>query len=221
MGSLSIYEQFTSEDYQAFLLLSTRVEEGAAFGYEPFPGSFLGPSKNDIFLQQDVLPLLAEFYCNTYDKNCVTLSHIHDAPDGSIPILPKVNQHSRLRIGTEIFGSILSSRHAKSAKILARFISDVDNTVDTYPGQVQFYFEHVIYLPEGPRTHYLAFVRWYKPAENHRIRFYCRIDNNDKSSNIELWNAEFYEMGRDCIIPIHNILGRFVSGKFITVFKIV
>jgi hypothetical protein len=211
--SLSIYDNYTDEDYKAFHLLSTTIEEGAAFGFELFPGSFLGPSKKDVLLSQDILLLLEEFYHNAYNKNFVVLSHIHNALEGSIPILPKVNQFSRLKIGTEIFGSVLSSRHAKSAKILAHFISD-DNTTDTYPGQIQFFFEHTIYLQDGPRTHYLAFVRWYKPVKNHKIRFYCKIDDDDNSCNIKLWNDEFYEMERDCIIPIHNILCQFVSGSF-------
>jgi hypothetical protein len=211
VGSLFIY---TDKDYQTFRLLSANIEEGVAFGTEPFLGSFLGPSKKDASLQQDILLLLADFYHNTYDKNFITLSHLHNASDESIPVLPKVNQFSRLKIGTEIFGSMLSSRHAKSAKILARFILS-DNTSDTYPGQIQFFFEHTIWLPKGPKTHYLAFVRWYRPAENHKIRFHCKIDKDDnKTCNIELWKPEFYEMGRDCIIPIHNILCRFVSGSF-------
>ncbi len=127
--------------------------------------------------------MLADFYCNTYNKNFVTLSYIHNALDYSIPVFSNVDQFSRLRIGTEIFRSTLSSRHAKSAKILAHFFSD-DDTFDTYPGQIQF-FEHTVYLPEA-KTHYLAFVRWYKPAENHKIRFHCKIDDDDKSSNIDL-----------------------------------
>jgi hypothetical protein len=143
--------------------------------------------------------------------HCRTL--VHNAPEHSIPVLPKVNQFSRLKIGTEIFGSVLSYRHAKSAKILAQFILN-DDTIETFPGQVQFFFEHTVYLQEGPRTHYLAFVRWYKPAENRRTRFYFKIDDDANSCNIELWSDKFYEMGRDCIIPIHNILCRFVSGTF-------
>ncbi len=213
VGSLSIYDKYTDEDYKAFRLLSTTIEEGAAFGFETFPGSFLGPSNENVSLPNNILLLLADFYSNAYDRNFVALSHIHNASEDSIPVLPQVNQFSRLRIGTEIFGSTLSSRHAKSAKILARFILS-DDTTDTYPGQVQFFFEHTVDLKEGPKTHYLAFVRWYKLAENRRIRFYFKIDNDTDSCNIELWNDEFFEMGRDCIIPIHNILCRFVSANF-------
>ena len=157
---------------------------------------------------------MANFYHNTYKKDFIILSQIHNAPDSFIPINPNINQFSRLRIGTEIFGSTLSSRHIKSAKILARFFtSDNDDISDIYPGQVQFFFEHTVYLPEE-KTHYLAFVRWYEPAENYKTRFHCKIGDDDKSCNIELWKSEFYEVGRDCIIPIHNILCRFVSGSF-------
>src|SRR3989337_4393886 len=45
VGSLSIYDKYSDEDYQTFRLLSTNIlKEGATFGDEPFPGSLLGPS---------------------------------------------------------------------------------------------------------------------------------------------------------------------------------
>jgi len=109
VGSLSVYNEYTDEEYQTFCLLSSTIEEGAAFGFEPFPGSFLGPLKKDVLMQRDIQCILAEFYCNMYNENFVALSHIHDAPDGSIPVLPTIDQFSRLRIRTEIFGSTLSS----------------------------------------------------------------------------------------------------------------
>jgi len=62
VGSLSIYDDYSDEDYQTFRLLSANIlEEGAAFGNEPFPGSLLGPSNKDAYLQQDILLLLADF----------------------------------------------------------------------------------------------------------------------------------------------------------------
>ena len=33
-----------------------------------------------------------------------------------------------------------------------------------------------------------------------------------KICNIELWKKDFYELSQDCIIPVHNILGRFIAG---------
>src|SRR6266498_1686718 len=81
VGSLSVYNEYTDEEYQAFRLLSTNIEEGAAFSFEPFPSTFLSPLKKDVILRQDFLRLLADFYCNTYNKNFVLLSYIHNAPE--------------------------------------------------------------------------------------------------------------------------------------------
>ena len=82
-----------------------------------------------------------------------------------------------------------------------------------YPGQVQFFFEHTIYYPQAS-IHSLALVKWYKPV-HHKVRYHCQVDNDDiNSCNIELWSNEFYGMSRDSIIPIHNILGKFIKCKF-------
>ena len=71
----------------------------------------------------------------------------------------------------------------------------------------------MIQLPEGEMTHSLVFVRWYKKPDDKRNQFHCQIDGNLKIYNIELWNKSFYDLGRDCIIPIHSILGQFVAGN--------
>ena len=153
-----------------------------------------------------------EYYCNAYENAFATVSNIHTSSEDSIVILSKVNQFSRLRVGAEVFGSTHSPRYIKSANVLSQFVID-DNTTDIYPGQVQFFFEHTIQLPEGPATHSLAFVRWYDKADDRRSRFHCQIGNDDeKICNIELWKRDFYELSRDCIIPIHSILGRFIAG---------
>jgi hypothetical protein len=84
------------------------------------------------------------------------------------------------------------------------------------PIRFSFFFEHVIYLNNSsqPLTHSLALVKWYKSVQNHRIRFHCQVDNDIKSCNIELWTNEFYDMSRDSIVPIHNLLGKFVKCNF-------
>jgi len=41
------------------------------------------------------------------------------------------------------------------------------------------------------------------------------FDGKEKSSNIELWQNEFYDMDRDCLIPIHYLFGQFVSSEFV------
>jgi hypothetical protein len=55
------------------------------------------------------------------------------------------------------------------------------------------------------KTHQLAFIKWYKSAPNQQTRFYTSIDYNEKSSNIELWQNESYDIERDCLIPIYYL----------------
>jgi hypothetical protein len=143
--------------YFEFLSMSKNVKEKAGIGTEPFSGSLLKPKK-EVSLPQDILRLLVDYYDNAYDRSFATLSDIHNASLGTIAVLPKANQFGRLRIGAEVIGS-KCSRYIRSSNVLSQFILDDDNTTDTYPGQVQFFFEHTIHLPEGPKNHYLAFVR--------------------------------------------------------------
>jgi hypothetical protein len=96
---------------------------------------------------------------------------------------------------------------------LSNFITS-DNRVDCYAGQVQYFFKHTIDFEDGPAEHYLAFVQWFKPAEASNVRYYFSIDDEERTCNVELWKNEFYPDGRDCIIPVHNILCRFVPVKY-------
>ena len=59
----------------------------------------------------------------------------------------------------------------------------------------------------------MAYVRWYKPAETSKVRYYFSIDNDEETCNVKLWKNEFYSYGRDSIIPVQNILCRFVPVK--------
>ncbi|PKK66373.1 hypothetical protein RhiirC2_784882 [Rhizophagus irregularis] len=65
-------------------------------------------------------------------------------------------------------------------------------------------------LPDGELEHNLSFIQWYQPANSH---YYFSIED-DEICNVELWGTEFYPEGRDCIIPVHNILSRFVPIKY-------
>ena len=190
--------------------MSKNVKDNAGVGSEPFPGKLLKPMKKDVNLPLEVLTLLVDYYHNAYSYPFVTLSNVHNSSTESIVILPKINQFEKLRLGAEIFRLTFSKWYIRLANILAQFILD-DNITDTYLGQVQFFFEHSIVLPEeGLVTHYLTFIRWYVAAEDRRSWFHCQIDK--EICNIELWKNNFYELGHNCIIPIHNLLSRFVAG---------
>ena len=95
----------------------------------------------------------------------------------------------------------------KKSYIRAKFLAQRDNTVDVYPGQVQFFFQHTI----GNTTHNLAFVRWYRPHQTRRFHF--ALANEAHSCGVEMWQQEFYSDSHDCIIPVQMILSHFVSYK--------
>ena len=211
-GSLSVLDDFESDEYQNFIRLS-RIEDESAIGTEPFPGELMNPCQ-ETNLPKDILDLLVEYYNNLYDDSFMSISSITASSINCNVVNPRIKQYGRLGIGADIYGSVQAARHEKSSYILARFVQN-DDTVDTYPGQVQFFFEHTIYLNNKSITHSLALVKWYKPVQDHKIRYYCQVDDDDiNSCNIELWSNEFYNLGRDSIIPVHNVLSKFIKSKF-------
>ena len=80
-----------------------------------------------------------------------------------------------------------------------------------FSGSNSVFLKHTIDLPERAFEHNLAYVRWYKPAS---ARYHFSIDDDEQTCNVELWSKDFYPKSRDCIIPVHHILGRFVPVKY-------
>jgi len=211
-GSLAALDDFTGDEFQDFIRLSL-IDDDSAYGTECFPGSLMKPCQ-ETNLPKHILDLLVEFYESLYNDSFISIYSIAGLTN-NVVVNCKIRQYGRLRIGSDVYGSIQASRHEKSSYILARFLQD-DGTIDIYPGQVQFFFEHTIYLNNNPHplTHSLALVKWYRPVQDHEIRYYCQVDSDIESCNMELWTNEFYAMARDSIIPVHNILGRFIKCDF-------
>ena len=130
----------------------------------------------------------------------------------------QINQHARLKLGTEIFGSVISGRHEKNATILAKWKAVNDESVDIYPGEVQYYIEHTLRLPEGARTHRLMYVKWYKPASSSSVRFRHSF-MEPEISNTELWKPEFYQEGCDLLLAVYRILCRATKLKYVKLGK--
>lgn len=216
-GSLALYDGFDFAELYRFRQIFHHHINDTITGSEHFPGEMLNPRKNNVSLPNDIYEILVQYYNNAYNWEFMTISEaasVETISDDFIVVLPNVNQFGRIRIGAEIFGSTIAPRYKINSHILAKFIQDNDTT-DIFPGQVKFFFTHTIELPTGTTTHHLAFVKWYLPASNHRIRFYCKIDDDNDGCNVELWKSQCYEVDRDSIIPIHNIYSRFVPSKFV------
>ncbi|RHZ76577.1 hypothetical protein Glove_196g101 [Diversispora epigaea] len=131
-----------------------------------------------------------------------------------IVIQSKIKQYSRLRLGSDIYGSTISARHIKLLFVLAKFIQD-NGEIDTYPGQIQFFFEHTTLISDlTNRTHSLALIKWFKPVKDYKTHFYCQVNNDIENCNIEIWIKNFYQLSRDSIIPIHNLYSKFIKCDF-------
>jgi hypothetical protein len=210
VGSLSEMDQFGHDEMRRFWMYSRTIQESTISGKEPFPGEMLKPFSENIPLSADgILDLMVAYYNDTYENLKFRKPFETDSLN-SIIIPLRINKYCRCRIGSEIFGSTFSPRHQKSSYILAKFASE-DDSIDIYPGQIQFFFVHEISTNRiNIENHYLAYVRWYKKTKN---RFHFSI-NEEQMCNVELWDTEFYPKSRDCIIPVHHILGRFVPVKY-------
>ena len=123
-----------------------------------------------------------------------------------------------MQIGAEIFGSVMSGQHEKNATILAKWKAVNDESVDVYPGEVQYYFEHTLRLPGESRKHLLAYVKWYKNASTSDIRFRHSF-MEPEVSNTELWKVEYYQESCDSLLAVHRILCRAIKYKNVTVGK--
>src|SRR2546421_4486781 len=163
---------------------SRNIRQSIATGSEPFPGEMLNP-QSELVLSKKMLDLMVEYYLASYE-NFDFQAPFDDGPEDSIVISRvTINKFGRCRIGSEVFGSTMSSRHVKSSFILVNFITRDDN-VDCYAGQVQYFFKHIVDFEDG--------------------RYYFSIDDDEETCNVELWKNEFYSYGRDSIIPVQNIL---------------
>jgi hypothetical protein len=208
VGSLA----FTAEREELHHFLSIRHNTSTSFklyGTEPIPGQMLKPSYLRVVMPSELRRFLCEWYAILYEKEQEEILGYMDLV---------INQHARLQIGAEIFGSMISSHQEKNATIFAKWEAASDDSTDVYPGEVQYYFEHTLRFPEGPKTHLLAYVKWYKCAPSSSIRFRHSFMEPD-ISNTELWKAEYFPEGCDSLLAVHRILCRAIKLNNIRVGK--
>src|SRR6185437_8781335 len=215
VGSLSDTNELPTDGMYQFLMNLRNIIDSPVTGSEEFPGSLLKPQIDNVQLEDQIHDLLVKYYMDTY-VNSTFRKPFTEEVSNSIIVINKVNKYGRCQIGAETYGSVTSPRHIKSSFILAKFINRNGTSVDIYPGQIQYFFEHNIFLSSQNLTHKLTFVKWYKPVSSSSIQYHFSINDDVKTCNVELWENSFYPINRDCIIPIHNILGRFIPAKYKT-----
>ena len=206
VGSLAITAE--REELHHFLSLRHNTStNNKIYGTEHLPGQMLNPSYFQVPMPLELRRSLCEWYEVLYEKDQEEILGFMDLV---------INQHGRLQIGAEIFGSTISVKHEKNATILAKWKAASDDSTDVYPGEVQYYFEHTLRFPDGPKTHLLAYVKWYKCAPSSSIRFKHSFMEPD-ISNTELWKPEYFPEGCDSILAAHRILSRAIKFKNVTI----
>ncbi|GBB90774.1 hypothetical protein RclHR1_17840001 [Rhizophagus clarus] len=129
-----------------FLMNSRNILESPITGCEKFLGIFLAPQSEDIRLDEQIYDLLIEYYKDTYVDSIFRKPFTENLPNSTI-VINKANRYGRCQIGAEIFGSAAATRHIKSSFVLAKFINRDGNSVDTYPGQIQFFLNIAFIYP--------------------------------------------------------------------------
>ena len=164
-GSLAAYDGFESEELLQFKQIFCNELEVTITGSESFPGELLNPIRNCVDLPDKLYKCLITYYNEVYgddmDVKFVSITDLVKVglyDDSYRVIQPMINQCGRIRMAAEIFGSALAPQYNKNSYILAKFTQDNEST-ELFPGTIQFYFEHTLRLPNGEKTHRLAYVR--------------------------------------------------------------
>ncbi|CAB4444499.1 unnamed protein product [Rhizophagus irregularis] len=102
----------------------------------------LNPSCFKVIMPLELRRFLCEWYSILYEKNKMKILGFMDLV---------IDQHARLQIGAGNIWIYDFGSSRKNVTILAKWKASNDESVDIYPGDVQYYFEHTLRLPEGPR----------------------------------------------------------------------
>ncbi|PKK58760.1 hypothetical protein RhiirC2_795807 [Rhizophagus irregularis] len=119
-----------------------------------------------------------------------------------------------------ILGSLPTSNRQIELEIMCRIMNDnrigdiISSDIQTKGLELLEDRPTTVDLPNGQMEHNLAYIYWYRSASTSESQYYFHIDDEDESCNVELWKSEFYDESHDCIIPVHNILCRFIPLKY-------
>ena len=68
VGSLSITNQFLSDEIYRFWMSLKNIKESQIFGHKEFPGEFFKPSSENVLISSEILDLMVKYYIATYNN---------------------------------------------------------------------------------------------------------------------------------------------------------
>ena len=148
-GSLASYDKFKFAELIRFRQIYNLEVEDTITSAETFPSEMMFSENKDVALPDDPYKHLVEYYNAAYNElNFLSIAEASQNPgrsDRRIVVLPRIHQFGCIRIGAKIFGSVNAPRYMRSSFIRAKFVQ-TDGSVEVFPGQVQYYFEHEVIL---------------------------------------------------------------------------
>ncbi|CAG8474133.1 3134_t:CDS:2, partial [Racocetra persica] len=134
-GSLAIYNEFEFDELHHFKQIYQLEVEDTITGFEFFPGKMLSSKKINIGLLNEIYNILVEYYNNAYDMEFLSIVKSVQKnlkrTDSRIIVLPQ------------------------NSFILVKFVQE-NSSIEVFLGQVQYFFEHKVCLPEV-KIHHLTY----------------------------------------------------------------
>ena len=93
-GSISVADQFSSDELERFWLNTKNIQKLTITGCEPFPGEMLKPS-SEVIMTESMLELMVAFYNAAYIKMYKFRKPADEILQDSITIRVKINQFER------------------------------------------------------------------------------------------------------------------------------
>ena len=112
VGSLSENDEYSYDEMERFWSNSRNIRKSIATGSKPFSGEMLNP-KSKMMLSKEMLDLIVKYYFATYEKFNFQAPFNNGPEDLIIISHVTINKFGQCRIGSEVFGSTMSSRHVK------------------------------------------------------------------------------------------------------------
>jgi hypothetical protein len=186
----------SEKEMKNFYRLSTFDYLEPVTGSEPVP-LYEAPKGKDTTMNLVHFQLLKEYY--------ETFAYPDKA--SNITILPQITRKEYISIAGQRYNSVRCSS-AGGPYISAFFQERLIDSVASYPGKVEYFFENDLIIDGKCVTHRFCFVRWFKSMGN--------VGQKYEEAGLEFWRDESEALDKFAILPIQRIYNHVGAVHFIS-----
>lgn len=115
----------------------------------------------------------------------------------AVVVSPTIHKFSSFHVHGQVY-RCAESQSQRGAYIQVLFASGNDDRVVAWPGQVLYYFSHVLRIGGQDHLHTFAVVQWFQESGNRHF----------EEQGLAVWKQGFRELQWDSILPIQRIYSR-------------